>query len=185
MPVTHTTKAFAVADAQVALLTADSVTAPTYGALVDVTGIKKVGLDFDMQSVELRGDNKRLDQDTILVGCTVTFDHAKLNLDALPVFIGGATVDSGTTPTQKAIYTRLGSNVLPYFKLEAKTPTGGVDVVTGDAHLLFPKLKVTKYSLGFAEEDYQIFSGEAKGVFTISNDTLFQLILNETAAAIV
>lgn len=185
MALTHTTKAFAVKDAAIAKMTADVTTAPTYATTVDVPGIKKVGLDFDMKSVELRGDNKRLDQDTIMIGCTVTFDHAKLSFDALPVLIGGTTVDSGTTPNQKTTFTRLGADTLPYFKLEGATPTGGVDTLAGDLHLLFPKLKVTKYSLGLAEEDYQIFSGEAAGVFAISNDTLFQFVLNETAAAIV
>lgn len=185
MALSHTTKAYAVKDAAVAKLLTDVTTAPTYSSLVDIPGIKKIGLDFDLKNVELRGDNKRLDSDTIMIGCTVTFDHAKVSFDALPVFIGGTTTDSGTTPAQITKFSRLSTDVFPYFRLEGATPTSGVDVVGGDLHLAFPKLKVSKYTLGLAEEDYQLFSGEAKGVFAISNDKLFDFVLNETATAIV
>lgn len=184
MPISHTTKIFAVTDCKIAKVLTDVTTAPTYDALVDIPGIKKIGLTFDMKSVELRGDNRRLESDTTLVGCKITFDHAKVSLDALPILLGGTTTDSGTGTTEVATFKRLGTDVLNYFKLEAATPTSGVDTVGGDLHLVIPKLKVSAYNLGFAEEDYQIFSGEAVGVFTISSDELFRLVANETAAAI-
>ena len=185
MTISNVTKVFAVSDAAVASVTADVTTAPTYSALVDLPGIKKVGLTFDMKNVELRGDNKRLDSDTILVGCKVTFDHAKLSLDALPILIGGsAAAQTGSTPAQVSKYKRTGTDVMPYFFFGAKTPTAGGDLSAGDVHLQVFKLKVSAYNLGLAEEDYQIFSGEASGVFPISSDTLFQLALYETAAAI-
>lgn len=186
MTLSNVTKVFAIKDAAVASMTADLTTAPTYGSLVDVPGIKKVGLSFDMKNVELRGDNKRLDSDTILIGCKVTFDHAKLSLDALPIFIGGAAATaSGTTPNQVTKYKRVSTDSMPYFFMGAKTPVGGTDAATtGSVMLQIFKLKVDKYDLGFAEEDYQTFSGEASGVFPISSDTLFQLALYETDAAI-
>jgi len=184
MPLSPTTKVYAVQDCKIAKLTADSATAPTYSPLVDVPGIKKVGLSFDFKSVELRGDNKRLDADSVMLGGKITFDHAKLSFDAVPVILGGTTAYSGTAPAQIASYTRASVDVMPYFKLEAVTPASGGDTVGSDVHLLIPKCKVTKYDLGLAEEDYQIFSGEASAVFTISSDQLFALIMNETAVAI-
>lgn len=184
MPISRTTKLFAVEDAKIAKLTADVTTAPTYDVLIDVPGIRTVNVGFDINSVELRGDNKQLDSDSTLGSVTVSFEHAKLSLDALAVMIGGTTVDSGVAPNQKATFTRTGTNAFSYFKFEGKTPTNGVDTPGGDAHLLFHKCKVTAYTLGFGNEDYQILSGTFKGVYTISNDKLFDVILNETTAAI-
>lgn len=184
MPLSNITKVFAVNDAAIAQLSTDSSGAPTYGTLFDCPGIKKVGLDFDLKNVELRGDNKRLDSSTIVIGCKLTFDHAKLSFDVINAILGSTITTSGTTPSQVTKITGKSVDVVPYFFFGAKTPTAGVDISTGDIHLQLPKLKIDKYALGFAEEDYQIFSGEASGMFTISNDTLWQLALHETAAAI-
>lgn len=186
MAISHTTKVFAVTDAKIAALTADASGggSPTYGTIQDVPGIKQIGLSFDMKNTELRGDNRRLESDSVLVGCKVTFDHAKLDLDALKILLGGTVTDAGTGTTETATFKRNGTDSLPYFKLEAATPTSGVDVVGGDLHLVVNKLKISNYNLGFAEEDYQTFSAEAVGVFTVSSDELFRLVINETAAAI-
>lgn len=186
MPITHETKLYAVSDAKIAkLLTDPTGGAATYGSLIDLPGIKEVGLGFVLNAKELRGDNKQLDADTTLVGVTLTFSNAKISLDALAVMLGGTVTDSGVTPNQKAQLRRLGSDVLSYFKFEAKTPTGGIDVATGDAHLVVYKAKVQSgFDLGFAEEDYRIFSGEARGVVRLADDFLYDLVENETAAAI-
>ena len=184
MPLSHVSKLFAVVDAKISKLTADTSGSPTYDTSLDVPGIKSVGMDFELNSVELRGDNKQLDSDTTLVGVDLTFEHAKLSLDVLGVLLGGTTADTGTTPAQVSTYSRLGTDAFNYFKFEARTPTNGVDTVGGDAHLIVYKCKITDYSLGLAEEDYQTFSGTARGVFPVANDKLFDIVLNETEAAI-
>jgi hypothetical protein len=186
MPVSPISKVYAVEDAKIAKLTADTSgdAEPTYAPAVDVPGIKSVGLSFDFQSVELRGDNKRLDSDSSLVGVTLSFEHAKLSTDVLGILIGGTSATGGTAPAETLTYTRTGTDSLEYFKFEAKTPTSGVDTSGGDLHLIAHKLKVTSYELGLAEEDYQTFSGEAQGVFTISSDSLFDLVFNAQSTPI-
>jgi hypothetical protein len=180
----HTTKVFAVQDCKIAAMTADTTGAPTYNSVIDVPGIQKVGMTFDMTNVTLSGDNVLLESDSILVGVKLTFDHAKLNFDVLQILIGGTVADTGATPNRQTSYVRAGTDVFSYFKLEAATPTSGVDTIGGDLHLLVEKCKVTGYNLGFAEEDYQIFSGAADGVFTASSNELFRLVMNETSSAI-
>ncbi len=186
MPITHVTKLLAVDDAKCAKLTADAegAAAPTYGALVDLPGIKQVALTLEFESRELRGDNRRLDQASFLVGITLGFTQAKLSLDAAAIMAGGAVVDSGTAPAQKATWARGGADVVPQFKFEAKTPNNGIDVVGGDGHLVAYKLTATALPLGLAEEDYQTFDIEAAGAFLTSSGKLFDLVLNETGAAI-
>lgn len=185
MPLSPTTKIYAVEDAKIAELTADpDGGSATYGSIIDIPGIKSVGLDFDITNVSLRGDNRELDSDSTLVAVNISFEHAKLNLDALALMIGGTVTDAGVTPNQTATYSRVGTDSFSYFKFEAKTPTNGVDQSGGDLHLVIYKCKVTDYSLGMAEEDYQTFSGTARGVFRASDEALWDLVVNETSAAI-
>lgn len=185
MPISHVSKLFAVDDAKIGkLLTDPAAGSATYDTLIDVPGIKNVGLVFDLNSVELRGDNGRMDSDSTLVGITLSFEHAKISLDALAVFLGGTAADTGTTPNMVGTFTRTSAQALSYFKFEARTPVNGVDTTGGDAHLVIHKAKITSYSLGLAEENYQTFSAEAQGVFRIADSKLFDIVLNETAAAI-
>lgn len=185
MPLTHVHKLFAVSDAKVKKITADpSGGTTTFATAVDVPGIKEIGLDFEINAVSLRGDHRELDAASTLVAVTGTFTHAKVSLDALPVFLGGTTTDTGTTPNQIAKWRRVAADVMPYFSLEGKTPTGGSDDETGDAHLLIAKAKITGYSLGLAEEDYRIMSGSFRGVYRLADDILIDLVANETAVAI-
>lgn len=185
MPITHTHKLYSTADAQVSkLLTDPAGGSATYGALTDVPGIKTVGLGFELNTVSLTGDNKELETDTTLRAVTVAFSHAKVSYDALAVFLGGTVTDSGTTPAQIARFRRLGADVLPYFKFEAKTPTSGVDTIGGDAHIVVYKGKVTDYSIPFAEQDYAIMTGTFRGVARISDDLFWDILTNETSLAI-
>lgn len=186
MPLSPVSKWFSTSDAQLAkLLTDPSGGAATYGTLTDVPGIKTVGLGFELNSVSLTGDNKELETDTTLRAVTLTFAHAKMSIDALVILLGGAATYSGTTPNQIARFRRLGADVMPYFKFEAKTPTGGVDEATGDGHILVYKAKITDYTVPSAEQDYATFSGTARGVARVSDDFIFDVQRNETAAAIV
>jgi hypothetical protein len=184
VPITHVTKLLAVDDAKIAKLTADSGTAPTYGALIDIPGIKKVALTLEIETKELRGDNRRLDSSSLLVGCSLAFGKAKLNLDASAVIAGGTVVDSGVAPAQKATWSRAAADVMGQWKFEARTPGNGTDVVGGDGHLVVYKLTGTAHPLGLAEEDYQLYDVEASGAYLDSTGKLFDLVLNETSAVI-
>lgn len=182
---THVSRIYAVEDAKIAALTADPTGgSATYGSLIDVPGIKSLGLSFDITNVSLRGDNRELDSDSTLQAVTISFEHAKLSLDALAVMIGGAVTDTGTLTEEVATFDREAADSFSYFKIEAKTPTNGTDNVGGDVHLVIHKCKITDYSLGLAEEDYQTFTGTARGVYRASDDKLFSVIFNETASAI-
>lgn len=185
MPISHVTKMLAVDDAKIAkLLTDPESGTPTYGPLIDVPGVKQVALTLEIQTIELRGDNKRMDQASILVGCGIAWSQGKLNLDGQAVIIGGTVVDSGVTPAMKATYSRGGADTIPQFKFEARTPSNGTDTAGGDGHLLVYKLTGSAFPVGFAEEDYQTFDVEAQGAYLLSTNKLFDEILNETAAAI-
>lgn len=187
MPVDHSSKIYAVSDAKIGKVTADpSGGTTTYASLIDVPGIKEAGIGGDVNSVELRGDNTSLDYNATLGALTLSVTHAKVSLDVLPVLLGGTTTDSGAGSTEVATYVQTNTNTFNYWKFEAKTPTNGADPTGGDLHVVLYKCILTSFpEIGFAEEDYQILSFEARAVPRLSDGKIFDIVLNETAAAIV
>ena len=187
MPLAHFSKMFAVEDAKVAkLLTDPAGGAATYGALIDVPGIKEVTLSGTIETKELRGDNSLLDIITKLRSLAITVSHAKMSLDLLPIFLGGTTADSGVTPSQKVTYDLAGTDAPNYFKFEAASPANGVDFVGGDGHMLLHKCMVSGIpDIGFAEEDYRNvgFSAASTPLLATGKKWL-TVVFNETAAAI-
>ena len=184
MAASHVTKVFACKDAAISLLTADSSSAPTYSTKIDIPGITRVQLTGELKTVDLRGDFALLDTDSSLQSLTLAFDHGQLSLDALAAMLGQSVTDSGTTPNQKATLSM--TNVtFPYFKFEAATPTGGGAYATGDVHLVVWKCKLASMPpIGLVGDDYAPFSVQCKAVQTVSNSKYFDVVINETAAAI-
>lgn len=186
MPLSHISKAFAVVDAKIAPLTADpSGGAATYGALVDVPGIKSVSIGGDISTVELRGDNQLLDANSTLTSISLEFEYAKLSLDALDVLVGGTVVDAGVTPNQTANYTLLGTDTLGYFRFLAKTPTAGGDAVTGDVQFELYKCILSGFpEMGMAEEEYQTFTVSAIALPRLSDQKWLRTAFQETASVL-
>lgn len=186
MPISHISKLYAVEDAKIAAITADPAGGTTtYGSLLDIPGIKSVAIDGDITSSELRGDNTLLDANSKLSNISVTFNFAKLSLDALAVMLGGTVTDAGAGSAETATYRLLNTNSFGYFKFEAKTPAAGVDEVAGDGHLVFYKCQIASFpSFGLAEEEYQTISVSVNALARLSDNRWMDVVFNETAAAI-
>lgn len=185
MALVHVSKIFGFQDAKLYPLTADSGGAPTYGSGLDVPGVKSLEISGAIDRKNLRGDNKLLDVFSVLTDVNGRLNFAKTSLDLLALFLGSATVDSGTTPNQKATWSLTGSSAPAYWKIEGKTPVNGVDFVGGDAHVVIYKCVLSSFpGLGFAEEDYQLPGIEFGTVPSIANDKWLDVVLNETAVVI-
>lgn len=184
MPLSHISKVFAVTDAKIfKLLTDPSGGSATYGDAIDVPGIKSVTIGGEVSSVALRGDNTLLDSDSSLTAVTLTFEYAKLSLDAQAVFLGSTITDAGTTPNQTSTLELTNSDVFNYFKFEAKSASA--DTIGGDVHFVIHKAKLSAFpETGLAEEDYRTFSVEATAVPLLSSGKWVTTRFNETAAAI-
>jgi hypothetical protein len=186
MPISRVTKLYAVEDAKIAPLLADPEGGtPSYGAGIDVPGIKSMEISGDVEVKELRGDNRLLDSDSSLSNVTVAFPHAKLSLDVLAALLGGDVTDSGTTPAQATEWELL-DNAKPLpFKLIGKTPSGGSDQIGGDVHFTLWKCILSSFpGVGLAEEDYRTIENEARAVPLISTGKWISVRINETAVAI-
>jgi hypothetical protein len=184
MAISHITKLYGVVDAKIYELTADPAGGPAvYAGGIDVPGIKSVEVTGDIKSVELRGDNTLLDSDASLQKVNLKFNYAKLNLDALAVLLGGTVTDGGAGSTETATFRRTGADVFKYFKFEAKCV--GVDELAGDGHIVIYKAKLAEFpQLGFAEEDYQLFSVGATAIPRRADNVWWDIVVNETAATI-
>jgi hypothetical protein len=186
MPISRVTKLYAVEDCKIFPLLADpDGGTPSYGAGIDVPGIKSLEISGDIEVKELRGDNGLLDSDAAISNITVSWPHAKLSLDVLIALMDSTVTDSGTTPSQKSLWKmKQGAKPLP-FKLEGKTPTSGGDLVGGDVHFRLLKCVMSSFpGLGLAEEDYRTIENEARCVPLISTGDWIDVEINETATAI-
>jgi hypothetical protein len=189
MPISHVTKVFAVTDAKLYKLTADPAGgSPTYSAGIDVPGIKKVTIKGDVETKQLRGDNTKLDSDTVLTNITAEIEHAKLSLDALAMMLTQTVTDAGTTPNQTAALDIFGGNVsggvkFAPFKIEAISATA--DVVGGNVKFQLHKCVLNSFpDMGLAEEDYQTSSFGVDCSPLISNGKWITPTLSETAAVL-
>lgn len=185
MPLSHVTSLFNIDDCKIYPLTSDpSSGSPTYGSGVDVPGIRELNVTFDMLSKELYGDAKVLSQKNKVRKVTATASHAKVSLDALVVFLGGAVTDSGSTPNMKSTYKLKGASQPAPFKLEAQILAVDHVAVSGDAHLLLWKCTAEGVGVGGAMEDFSIPSLSIVGVPLICTDDTMDIILEETAVAL-
>lgn len=177
MAVSSVTKLYSTEDAKIQRLLTDPVGGTaTYGPLIDIPGIRQVGLTPQIESKQLRGDNRELDNDSTLVACEISWEQAKLSYEALAALLGG-TFSSGR-------YVRKGSDAIPSWRMGWKTPTSGGDDIDGDVHFGVTKGKITAYTLGTAFEDYQILTATARCVFRASDDELFDITPHEAATAL-
>lgn len=181
-------KVFAVEDCKIRkVLTDPAGGAATYGPALDVPGIKNVAISGDVNTVQLRGDNRALESDTTITGLTASYDHAKLSMDVLEVLLGGATVSTPESALgakdSRETFTLGATAVFGDYVLEARTPrySDGSDV-----HIRLGKLKLSGFpELGMTEEDYKTVEGLENSLLPLeSTGNWFSIISNEKAVAI-
>ncbi|MCL5291277.1 MAG: phage tail protein [Actinobacteria bacterium] len=186
MPLTKVTKLLELTDAKIApLLTDPAGGSATYGALVDVPGILKIGLKPEVVKKVLNGDNQILDVWSKVTSIKLTVEHSKLSLDVLAIFMGGTAATAGTTPNQTATYDLLATDRPGYFKIEGKADY--VEDGVGDAHVLLHKVKCddpSDWEFADASGDFAKMKTGATAIPLVSNSKIIQVKLNETAAAI-
>jgi hypothetical protein len=124
----------------------------------------------------------------VLKNVSATDEHAKLSLDALAVFLGGAVVDAGTTPNQTATYDLVGGSTAPSkptpFRLEGLSVSA--DTIGGAVKFTLHKCILDSLpEMGLAEEDYQTSSFDvATSPLLATGNKWMSVVLQETATAL-
>jgi hypothetical protein len=157
------TKVYAVQHCQIASVLTDAVSAlATYGEWFDVPGIKSLALTGDMDTKQLRGDNRLIDQQSIITGLTAAIENAKLSLMNLAVMLGGTVTDrtaSATVPYTGQGWALPGSAFPLSFGLRAVS--AAADAPGGAVAFVLSKCSLSSFpEIGAAEEDYQTVSAE-------------------------
>jgi hypothetical protein len=176
------TKLYGVDDIKLFPVTEDSASAFTYGSEVDVPGARQISLTFEIESKELRGDEKLMDLVSKAKSITAKVENAKLSLDVLTTTLGGSVSSDSNTATFS-----FGSNaIIPYFQLHAQIKQ--TDNSGGDLHFVCYKTKITSFPINGTQDDYAICTFEVKGTFTnyefSGESKLMDIKLNATATDI-
>jgi hypothetical protein len=189
MPISHTTKVFAVTDSKIAkVLTDPAGGSATYATSIDVPGIKSIKLGGDIETKSLRGDNTLLDSDSVLTNVTAEVENAKLSLDVIAAMFGQTVVDSGTTPNQIAALDIIGGSFAnpakpAPFKLSGISASA--DVITGNVLIVLHKCVISGFpEFGLAEEDYQTVSFKVNAMPLLANGKWLSVSAYETATTI-
>ena len=184
MPVTpvKTSVVYGAADAKISkLLTDPAGGTATYGAAIDVPGIKSIEVTATTATKELRGDNKLLDSIQVTEKLEVTITFAKWDQDLYALFSGGSVV--GDTTTGDSTFTLNGGQQGSYFKLEAVSVKG--EGGASNIKIELPKCVATSLpAVSLAEEDYATFTVTAACLPRTSDDKHLVVTYNTTAATL-
>jgi hypothetical protein len=135
-------------------------------------------------SVVLRGDDRvAATRDT---GAQVTWEleEGGISFEAYKVIAGGTITETGTTPAQKKVYKKTGSDVRPNFYLEGRA----LSESGGDFHVRFPKAKADGDIKGeLSDQNFWVTSLAGSAIASLAaadNDTIYEFVQNETAVVI-
>ena len=167
-------------DAKIFPITKDDSTSLTYGAAIDVPGIRSLKVTPTFIEKQLKGDETVIDTYAKLEQIDWSIEHGVISLDALAVMVGGAVQAGGTSPKQNQTYSLTKDDLPKYFKLEAKIDYADV----GDVHFVLYKCKCTSYDVTLQGEEYATISASGKAIPTMKDGKVKDIIFNETAVDI-
>jgi len=155
------------------------------GTAVDLPNGRVLSFEEAEDFEELRGDDK-----VIIArgkGATLSWDleAGGISMEALAVINGGTVTSTGVTPSQVKTYNKKVTDIRPEFFAEGQAMSES----GGDFHAVLYRLKATggvKGEMGDGVFYLTQCSGDGYGSKNATKtDVLYELVQNETAAAIV
>jgi hypothetical protein len=134
---------------------------------------------------ELRGDDQTYT--TRGQGAKVEWEleSGGIPLDAYKIMAGGTITETGTTPSQKKVYSKKGTDSRPWFRIEGQV----ISDSGGDLHCIIYRAKATGELSGeFADGEFYVQSASGEGFPVPSGtniDKLYDFVQNETVTAFV
>ncbi len=167
-------------DAKIFPITKDDSTSLTYGAAIDVPGIRSLKVTPTFIEKQLKGDETVIDTYAKLEQIDWSIEHGVISLDALAVMVGGAVQAGGTSPNKNQTYSLTKDDLPKYFKLEAKIDYTDV----GDVHFVLYKCKCTSFDYTLQGDEYATISASGKAIPTMKDGKIKDIVFNETAVDI-
>ena len=106
-----------------------------------------------------------------------------LSLDVWKALSGGTITDSGTSPNKKRLYRKLGRESRPWFLTEGQV----ISDSGGDVHAILYRCRANDSLEGeFSDGEFFLTSGSGQALPLLNdvNDVLYDIVQNETAAAV-
>ena len=151
--------------------------------VIDLPNSRTLSFSETEEFEELRGDDRVVT--TRGKGAVVDWEieSGGLPLDAWKAMSGGAITDSGTSPNKKRTYTKKGRSGRPWFLIEGQV----ISDSGGDVHAILYRCRATDSLEGeFSDGEFFLTSGSGQALPLLNdvNDVLYDIIQNETAAAL-
>jgi len=176
-----------VKDCKLFPITADSLTAYTCGAGIDIPVIS-IDYNFEMDEKELRQDNETSDVYTETKKITIKLTSGTFSLDVMKALFGGTLVSSGVSPAGVQTYGYKLGKVDNYAQLACLIDYTGTLSGAADMHLHFMKCKINEWSFKGNDGEYGDVSISVTGInskyqFSSATNAL-AVTINETGAAL-
>lgn len=133
---------------------------------------------------DLRGDDVLIT--TVGSGAQVEWEleSGGVSFEAMKVIYGGTITETGTTPNQKKVWSKLNTDKRPFFKAEGQV----ISDSGGDLHAIIYKARATgDFSGEFGDQAFFLSGASGIGVgSTVAADLakVWDFVQNETATAI-
>lgn len=182
MPLTTHPLPFGLRDVKLTPFTTAAAT--TYGTGVDLPISRTFSFSDTEDFEDLQGDDVTAASHGAGPSLEWELESGGLPFDAFKIMAGGTITDSGTTPAQKRVFSKLATDSRPYFKAEGQA----ISDSGGDVHGVVYKAKATGSLEGeFANGAFMLTSASGRGFpSTVVADVnkLYDFVQNETAIAI-
>jgi hypothetical protein len=164
---------YGLSDAKIAVWNA----AQSYGTALDVESVKVFGVELDMESGELEGDDIITDSHSKIQAANITLGFGLKDNDVLAILTG--VTNTVSTNTESMIF---GRDNMPYFAI-----CGRVDKTTGggDMWLFIPKVKLMSgLNFSMAKGAYIEENVSARAHYESTVYGVMKLIHHATATAV-
>lgn len=186
MAIGTTARIAGIKDAKAALITADTGSELTYGSFVDLPGVQSLEYKPRINSVEVKGDGEVVraiwaKQEAVELNITMN----NLDLTTLSNLMYDTLAASGSGVNEKQTLSIAHASLPKSFKLEGQAEF--IDSNSGDitdAHFVFYKCKVVDISNVNLGGDFAAVNLSCIAIAAIYDDSIADVVFNETEAAI-
>lgn len=181
MPLTTHPLPFGLRDVQLKPITPPN----TVGTGVDLPVARTFSFSESEDFEELKGDDQTAASHGAGPVVEWELESGGLPFDAFKVMAGGTVTDSGVSPAQKRVYSKLTTDARPYFQTEGQA----ISDSGGDVHGVVYRCKADDSLEGeFGNGAFFLLSASGKGygdtVGATPSNKLYDFVQNETAVAI-
>ncbi len=183
MTISKTAAFRGISDCKIAAVTADNEGAYTKNTLVDVP-IKNLTVTENRENYELKHNDQVQAVESVLQSADISGSIARVPLDVLNIFTGGAITASGSGDSEKQTFELNYDDVSEYFFFEIVSAQAHADA--GDVkevHIQFKKCKLQSLDYNL-EEGFASINFKAKAIRTINDGNIKSIVFTESTTEI-